>query len=122
MEVFSLNYTDLEEWLGKRNKNASVLAEFEATYSSDLVLRQNISSGTTIFDYFPSRIENATVIVSNPTLHAAKWSYTTKDVEVIAAPESVFLAAVIMTSFGVALIIPCLVFTIREKRKTNKLT
>lgn len=117
MEVFSLNYSDVEKWLNGRNQNATVLTEFEAAYSGDLILRQNISSGTTTFEYFPPKIENSTVIVSNPTSHAAKWSFNSKDIEAVAAPENVFLAVVVMASLGVALIIPWLVFALKEKRK-----
>ena len=122
IEVFSLNYSDVEKWLDRRNQNATILAEFEAAYSDDLILRQNISSGTTTFDYFPPKIENATVIVSNLTPHAAKWSFDSKDIEAVAAPERASSAVVITAPVGVVLTLPWVFFTLREKSKAKKPT
>lgn len=122
MQVFSLNYSDVEKWLNDRNQNATVLAEFEAAYSGDLILRQNISSGATTFEYFPPKIENATVIVLNPTPHVAAWSFNEEDVEAIATPGSFSLALIIATSLGVVLILPWLTSTLKEKRRKESPT
>jgi hypothetical protein len=128
MEVFSLNYSVVAPALGfsengrgvtGRNQNATAFAGFEAAYAGDLVLRQNISSGTMTFYYFPPKIENATVIVSNPTPYVARWSFNSEDIEAVAAPESLSLALVIATSLGVVLILPWFVFTLKEKRKAK---
>jgi hypothetical protein len=128
MEVYSLNYSIVAPALkfsengrgtNGQNQNATALAEFEAAYANDLILRQNISSGTTTFYYFPPKIENATVIVSNPTPHVARWSFNSEDIEAVAAPESLSLALIIATSLGVVLILPWLVFTLKEKRETK---
>lgn len=131
MEVFSLNYSNVARALnfseGHRgangwNQNATAFAQFEEAYARDLILRQNISSGTTTFEYFPPKIENATVIVSNPTPHAAVWSFNEEDIEAIAAPESFSLALIIATSLGVILFLPWLISTFKEKRRIGSPT
>lgn len=120
MTLFDLNYSDVTKWFSAHNWTVAALEEFEATYSNDHILEQTLQSGNTTFEYFPSKIENATVIVSNPTSIVVRWNYNSKDIEVIATPEGVSFALIITVPLGVALTVPWLVLTSRERRRNKK--
>lgn len=123
VKVFDLNYSDVEEWFIAHNWTATALEEFETSHSSDLTLARNIQSGNTTLEYVPPKIENATVIVANPpTSGAARWSFDSKDIEVIASPERVSLALMIAAPLGVVLTVPRIVLTLKERRKIKKTT
>ncbi len=123
MKVFDLNYSDVREWFTAHNWTATALEEFETSHSSDLTLARNIQSGNTTFEYVPPKIENATVIVSNPPTSAAvRWSFDSKDIEVIASPERVSLALMIAAPLGVVLTMPRIVLTSKERQRTKKTT
>ena len=120
MTVFNLNYNYVQPWFISHGWSASALENFTATYSSRLTLERDIPIGNTTFEYIPPRIENATVIVLNPTSAAIQWSFESKNISVIASPERIFLAYVITAPIGVALTIPWIVLTLREKMKKKK--
>lgn len=120
MKVFDLNYSDVKEWFIAHNGTATALEEFETSHLSVLTLARNIQSGNTTFEYVPPKIENATVIVSNPTSAAVRWSFDSKDIEVIASPERVSLALMIAAPLGVVLTVPRIVLTLEERWKIRK--
>jgi len=123
MKVFDLNYSDVKEWFTVHNWtkwNATALEEFETSHSSDLTLSRNIQSGNTTFEYVPPKIENATVIVSNPNSAVVRWSFDSKDIEVIASPERVSLTLMIAVPLGAVLTVPGIVLTLKERQKIKR--
>jgi hypothetical protein len=120
MEMFNLNYIYAYAWFASHGWNASALENFATIFSSNLTLERDIPAGNTTFEYVPPRIENATVIVSNPTSAVIQWSFDSKNISVIASPERIFLAYVIAAPLGVALTIPRMVLTSKEKMKTKE--
>jgi hypothetical protein len=120
MKVFSLNYSDVTKWFNDHNRTTRALEEFENEYSSDFVLERTLQSGNTTFEYFPFKVENATVIVSNPNSAVLRWSYNSKDMEVIAAPERVIFALMTTAPLGVALTVPWIFSALRDRRRKKK--
>jgi len=121
MKVFNLNYDYVQAWFTSHGRNASTLEDFAATYSSSLTLERDIPNGNTTFEYVPPKIENATIMVSNPSTSVViQWSFDSQNISVIASPERIFLAYIIAAPLGIALTIPWIVLTLREKTKAKE--
>jgi hypothetical protein len=121
-KIFSLDYYTVYRTLNTSlpSQNMQILDEFTAKYSSYLTRDFNVTHGTIFIEYVPPKIENATVIVTNPTLAAVSWSYEDKIVNVVASHDRIFLALIITAPLGVALTVPWLATSFRERRKTKK--
>jgi hypothetical protein len=123
-KIFSLDYYTVIRTLNTSlpSQNIQILDTFTATYSSYLVRDFNITRGKVFIEYVPPKVENATVMVTNPTSAAVSWSYEDKIVNVIASHDRIFLALTITAPLGVALTVPWLVTSFGERRKTKKTT
>jgi hypothetical protein len=118
-KIFNLDYYTVIGWL-QQNKTIQILDEFTATYSGYLARDFNVAQGKIFIEYVPPKIENATVIVANPTSAAVSWSYQTETVNVVASHDRLFLALIITVPMSVALTVPWLVTSLRERRKTKE--
>jgi hypothetical protein len=123
--LFNTHYNDTVKWLSQHsptpNWNTTLLAEFVASNSSHLTLEQTVTSGGNFtFEYVPPKVENATVIVSNPTSAAVYLVYENKTIIVVASPERIFLALMIGVPLGVALTVPWMAYSLKEKQKIKK--
>lgn len=122
--IFNMGYYQVTNWLVKQhpgqNWTVQILDEFTTTHSTYLTEDFNVPSGKIFIEIVPPRIENATVIVSNPTSSVVSWSYETKTVNILAPRERIFFSSMITAPLGVALTIPWLAIRLVEKRKTKK--
>lgn len=129
-KIFSLDYYTVIGWLTQhyssaisvQNMTLQILDEFSATYSNYLTRDFNVTSGKIFIEYVPPKIENATVIVANPTSTAVSWSYEDKIVNVVASHDRISLALIVTVPLGVALTVPWLATSFSERRKTKKIT
>jgi len=125
-KAFDLNITQVLEWLGEhspaRNWTVTLLDEFVASHAEFLVKEQEIPAGNTTFIYIPSKVENSTIIFSNPTSTKVKLSYENDTITVIAEPERILLALMITTPLGIALSTPWIAVAIKQKRENKKET
>lgn len=127
-KIFNMGYYQITNWLVQQhaypgqNWTSQILDEFTTTYSDNLTEDFNVPSGKFFIEIVPPRIENATVIVSNPTSAVVSWTYETKTVNILAPRERVFLSLMITAPLGVALAVPWVAIKLVEKRKTKKLT
>jgi len=121
-KIFSLDYYMVYRTLNTSlpSQNMQILDELKVIYSSHLARDFNVTSGKAFIDYVPPKIENITVIVTNPTSTAVSWSYEDKIVNVVASQDRIFLALMITAPMGVALAIPWLATSVGERRKTKK--
>ena len=121
-KIFSLDYYTVYGALNTSlpSQNMQILDAFTAKYSSYLVRDFNVTSGKIFVEYGPPKIENVTVIVTNPASTTVSWSYEDKVVSVVAAPDRIFLALIIIAPLGVALTIPWLATSLGERRKAKK--
>jgi hypothetical protein len=121
-KMFSLDYYTIYRTLNTSlpSQNMQTLDDLIVTYSSYLVRDFNVTSGKIFIEYVPPTVENVTVIVTNPTSTAVSWSYEDKIVNVVAAPDRIFLALIITAPLGIALTIPWLAISLGERRKTTK--
>lgn len=126
IKAFNLNITKVVEWLDQQspshNWNVTLLEEFVEAHQESLVRDQDIPAGNTTFTYIPSKIENSTIFVSNPTSTVVQWSYENKTITVIASPERIFFALMLTAPLGVVFSIPWLVTSLKHRRETKKKT
>jgi len=124
LKLFNLHYNNVSDWLYQHspthNWTTTLLEEFTTAHSAYLTLEQSVLNGTTIFEYVPPKMENATVILSNPTSAVVHLSYENKTIKVVASPGRVFLALIITAPLGILFTVPRIVLALREKRKTKK--
>lgn len=124
-KIFNLDYYTVTGWLSQhytlQNKTLQILDEFTATYSSNLTRDFNVTSGKFFIEIVPSKIENATIFVANPTSAAVSWSYQTETVNVVASHDRIFLALTMTVPLGTALTVPWLATSFGERRKTKKI-
>lgn len=119
LKLFNSHWNYTFSWVPIRG-NINQLEEYAASHPANLTLEQNIPSGNTTFEYVPSKIEGATMIVSNPTSSAVQLRYENITFNVIASSDRVFLALVITAPLGIALTVPRIVSTFIERRRTKK--
>jgi hypothetical protein len=123
MKLFSLNYLYVREWVTQRSSsfmNETLLEEFANSHSNYLIEKQDFSSGKTVFEYIPSKLENATVIVSNPNAVAVSFYYESQNITVIAASERIFPSIMTTALVGIALAVPKIVLVLKEKRDSEE--
>jgi len=120
-KIFSLDYYTVYGALNTSlpSQNMQILDAFTAKYSNYLVRDFNVTSSKIFVEYGPSKIENVTVIVTNPASTTVSWSYEDKIVNVAASQDRVFLTLMITTPLGIAPTIPWLATKLGERRKKN---
>ncbi len=115
--LFDLDYYTVIGWL-HLNRTLQALDEFTATHSNYLRENFNVSRGKFFIEIVPSKSENATIIVMNPTSSTVSWNYQTETVNVYASHYRLFLAITITALVAVAFTVPWLVTNLL-KRKSN---
>jgi len=122
IKVFNIHINDAVMWFSQQsplhNWTLALLNEFAAAHADSLTRNHDVQSGKTIFEYVPPRIENVTIMVSNPTSTAVDWSYENNTISVIASSERIFLALMFTAPLGIVLTVAWLVSTFKERRKT----
>jgi hypothetical protein len=124
--IFNLDFYTVIGWFAQHdpsnNRTLQILDEFTTTYSSQLMRDFDVTSGKFFVEIVPPKIENATVLVANPTSAVVSWSYETKTVNIVASHDRIFLALIITVPLGIALTVPWLATSFGERRKTKKTT
>ncbi len=111
------NHPDLDETqIWSEMYNVSVLHEFLQAHPEALLHNETVN-GEYSLDYFPSKVTNATIVVSNPSLIWAKGKIYLKEISTLVPRERVVLPAEVLIASGVVLALPCTA----QKSKTRKI-
>lgn len=100
------NFPDLNEseiWQGIYN--ATVLEAFLQMHLEDVLLNETVNRDQPV-DFFPSKVTNVTVVISNPSLMRVDVDVDVGGITTLAAKERVVLPAEVLIASGAILVLP----------------
>jgi hypothetical protein len=100
------HYPDINETqIWSEMYNVSVLHEFLQAHPRFLILNETVN-GEHSLDYFPSKVTNVTILVSNPSLTWADGKIYLKEIATLVPRERVVMPAEVLIASGVVLALP----------------
>jgi hypothetical protein len=107
-------YPDLDETqIWSEMYNVSVLHEFLQAHPGALLLNETVN-GEYSLDYFPSKVTNATIVISNPSLMWADGDIYLKEIATLVPRERVVMPAEMLIASGVVLALP---WTVQKSKR-----